>query len=132
MTVLKDPLAQKIIKKRNSMKKNIRNKYVYVIELNSSVLEGGKKSRAFLEANPSRDPDKPCLYVGRTGLSPEERFTKHKSAKQNGKGYVTRYGMRLLPDLYDHLNPMTWDEVVSMELQLAKDLRADGYGVWQN
>jgi hypothetical protein len=40
--------------------------------------------------------------------------------------------MRLLPDLYDHLNPMTWDELVSMEIQLAKDLRAEGYGVWQN
>jgi hypothetical protein len=132
MTVLKDPYVQKTIKASDTMKKNIRNKYVYVVKLDSSVLKSGKITKDFLKANPNRDPDKLCLYVGRTGLSPEQRFAKHKSAKQNGKGYVTRYGIRLLPDLYDHLNPMTWDEVVSMEIKLAMDLRAEGYGVWQN
>ena len=131
MTVLKDLLVQKTIKGSDTMKKNMRNKYVYVVKLDSSVLKGEKCSKDFLKANPNRDPDKLCLYVGRTGLSPEERFAKHKSAKKNGKGYVTRYGIRLLPNLYDHLNPMTWDEVQNMEIQLAKDLRAKGYSVWQ-
>ena len=42
---------------------------VYVIELDSRVL----RSRKFLAANPGRDPAKPCVYVGMTGLSPAER-----------------------------------------------------------
>lgn len=29
-------------------------------------------------ANPDRDPAKPCVYVGMTGLDPQERFKNHK------------------------------------------------------
>jgi hypothetical protein len=31
-----------------------------------------------LERNPNRNPKKPCMYVGMTGLKPEERFANHK------------------------------------------------------
>jgi len=38
-------------------------------------------------------------------------------------------GIRLLPDLYDHLNPMPCEAAVEMEMDLAEDLRRAGYTV---
>lgn len=37
--------------------------------------------------------------------------------------------MRLMPELYEHLNPMPFDAAVQMESELAEDLRAAGYTV---
>ena len=57
-----------------------------------------------LERNPNRNPKKPCMYVGMTGLKPEERFANHKQGIKSASA-VKRYGIRLLPELYAHLNP---------------------------
>ena len=37
--------------------------------------------------------------------------------------------MRLMPELYEHLNPMPFEAAVQMEVELAEDLRAAGYTV---
>ena len=37
--------------------------------------------------------------------------------------------MRLMPELYEHLNPMPFEAAVQMETELAEDLRAAGYTV---
>ena len=42
---------------------------------------------------------------------------------------VTRYGIRLLPELYAHLNPMPYEAAAQMEHDLADDLRRAGYTV---
>jgi hypothetical protein len=42
---------------------------------------------------------------------------------------VKRYGIRLLPELYAHLNPMPFEAAVQMEQDLADDLRRTGYTV---
>lgn len=42
---------------------------------------------------------------------------------------VKRYGLRLLPELYAHLNPMPFDAAVQMEMDVAEDLRRAGYTV---
>ena len=97
---------------------------VYVVLLDSAV----GKNRKVRAANPGRDPKKPCVYVGMTGLSPEERFANHKAGIKSA--WVTRrYGLRLLPELYEHLNPMPFDAAVQMEMDLAEDLRRAGYTV---
>ena len=115
------------------MKKAQKNKNVYVVELDRSVLSGlCRASRKFIAANPLHDITMPCLYVGRTGLTPEERFSKHINGTQNGYGYVTKFGINLVPELYEHLNPMTHDDVEKMEVKLAAKLRKAGYAVWQN
>ena len=57
----------------------------------------------FRAANPKRDSRKPPLYVGMTGLDPEIRFERHK------------YGVK----------------AQRMEWVLARELRSDGYAVWQ-
>jgi hypothetical protein len=100
---------------------------VYVIELDPSVRDNFR----FREANPDCSPDLACLYVGMTGLTPEERFERHKSGIQDSS-LVRRYGLRLRPDLYEYLNPMPYEAAARMESDLAEDLRAVGHGVWQH
>jgi len=95
---------------------------VYVVLLDPKVA----KLSAVRLANPDRDPKKPCVYVGMTGLTPEERFTNHKAGIKDAS-VVKRYG--LLPELYAHLNPMPFDAAAKMEMDLAEDLRRAGYTV---
>lgn len=79
-------------------------------------------------ANLKRDSRKPCVYVGMTGLTPEERFANHKSGIK-AASLVKRHGIRLLPELYLHLNPMPYGAAAQMEKDLADDLRRAGYTV---
>jgi hypothetical protein len=37
--------------------------------------------------------------------------------------------LQLMPELYEHLNPMPFEAAVQMELELAEELRAAGYTV---
>ena len=68
------------------------------------------------------------VYVGMTGLAPEERFANHKKGYKASR-IVTKYGLRLLPELYEVFNPMPFDVAVAMEAELAEDLRRQGYTV---
>jgi hypothetical protein len=97
---------------------------VYVVLLDPAVAKL-KKVRA---ENPDRDPKKPSVYVGMTGLTPEQRFANHKAGMKDSP-LVKRYGIRLLPELYEHLNPMPYDAAAQMEKDLAEDLRRVGYTV---
>jgi hypothetical protein len=79
-----------------------------------------------------RDPKgdgKAGYYVGMTGLSPEERFENHKRGYKSAS-VVTRCGERLVPKLYDHLNPMSYAKAVEMEAALADSLRKRGFVVF--
>ena len=78
--------------------------------------------------NPDRISKKPCVYVGLTGLTPEERFANHQKGFKSSL-YVKRYGVRLLPELYTHLNPMPYEAAAQMEKDLTEDLRRAGYTV---
>ena len=98
--------------------------HVYVVLLDPAV---GKLKKVRVE-NPKRDPRKPCVYVGMTGLIPEDRFANHKAGVK-AAFVVMRYGIRLLPELYAHLNPMPFDAAAQMEKDLAEDLRHTGYTV---
>jgi predicted GIY-YIG superfamily endonuclease len=100
---------------------------VYVVELRPAVL----KHRRFADANPGHQPGKECLYVGMTGLDPEERLARHREGHK-ASYYVTRYGLHLRPDLYEHLNPMAYEKARDIEVQLADSLRKRGYAVWQS
>ena len=75
--------------------------------------------------NPKRD-GRAGYYVGMTGLTPDERFANHKNGIK-AAGVVKRFGERLVPKLYAHLNPMTYGQALKMEQQLAEELRAAGY-----
>lgn len=98
--------------------------HVYVVLLAPAVA----RLRKVRATNPNRDPKKPAVYVGMTGLQPEERFANHKAGIKCA-AVVKRYGVRLLPELFLHLNPMPFDAATEMERDLAEDLRQQGYTV---
>jgi predicted GIY-YIG superfamily endonuclease len=78
--------------------------------------------------NPAGD-GKAGYYVGMTGLTPEERLANHKAGIKAAK-VVQKYGVRLVPTLYEHLNPMSYEDAVRMEVELANSLRKRGFQVF--
>ena len=100
---------------------------IYVIELDKKVLERNR----FKEANPAYIEGKPCVYVGMTSKSPEERFKQHKEGHHASR-FVTQFGIRLKPRQYESHNPMSRDEASEMEFEKARRLRKKGWGVWVN
>jgi hypothetical protein len=98
--------------------------HVYVVLLDSTVAT----LRKVKAENPTSDPAKPCVYVGMSGWTPEERLVNHKRGDK-ASSVVKRYGIRLLPELYAHLNPMPFEAAAEMERDLAEDLRQAGYTV---
>jgi predicted GIY-YIG superfamily endonuclease len=65
------------------------------------------------------------LYVGQTSRDPDWRFDQHK-AGYKASGAVRRFGMRLLPELVEHLNPMRQWESLDLEAALAAAFRTAG------
>src|SRR4051812_23159434 len=61
---------------------------VYVVLLDPAV----RKIRKCRLANPKADPKKPCLYVGLSGLDPEQRFLNHKQGIKCSS-IVKRFGL---------------------------------------
>ena len=96
--------------------------HVYVVLLSPAAARLAEVRRQ----NPGCDPSKPCVYVGMTGLDPAERFQNHKQGLKAAK-VVEKYGVRLLPELYELYNPMPFEAAVVMERELAEDLRKQGY-----
>lgn len=124
-------------KKRQTATKRLTNRrrqtppvphhHVYVVELDPAVLS----EKLFREANSSRDAAKACLYVGMTGLTPDERFANHKSGKKAAR-FVRKYGLHLRRRLYSKEgNPMSYEAAKVKEVELAERLREAGYAVWQ-
>ena len=65
------------------------------------------------------------LYVGQTWRDPDLRFDQHK-AGYKASGAVRRFGVRLLPALGAHLNPMRRWEALELEAALAEEFTAAG------
>lgn len=65
------------------------------------------------------------LYVGQTARDPDVRFDQHKSGHKASRA-VARFGVRLLPHLVDHLNPMLGWESIELEAALADAFRGAG------
>jgi hypothetical protein len=78
--------------------------------------------------NPKGD-GKAGYYVGMTGLTPEQRFANHKAGLKAAR-IVRRCGERLVPSLYEHLNPMPYARAKRMEGHLADSLRKRGFRVF--
>jgi hypothetical protein len=110
---------------RSAMSEGHHN--VYVVQLAPEVWE---QEVRFRKANRGYEGKKPCVYVGMTGLSPEERLAKHLKGEKANR-FVYRYGMKLLPELYAFANPMPYEAAREMEVELAIGLREEGYAVWQ-
>lgn len=123
------------MKTKSTIKSPKKGYSVYVVELRKSVFNDHWQ---FRQANPQFNGALQCLYVGMTSNTPEERFRKHKTGHRNAKGHkissniVEKYGLYLRPSLYEEYNPMTKQQAIKMEEELALALRRKGYGVWWN
>ena len=100
--------------------------HVYVVELDDRVWN----EPGFRRANPDHELGKPFYYVGMTGLDPDIRFDRHKAGVQSNR-FVRDYGVRLVPELYERFNPMTYELAKRMEVEIGIELREKGCGVWQ-
>jgi predicted GIY-YIG superfamily endonuclease len=78
--------------------------------------------------NPNGD-GKAGYYVGMTGLTPEERLANHKAGVKSAR-VVRKHGVRLVPTLYEHLNPLSYEDAVRLEGELANSLRKRGFQVF--
>jgi len=65
------------------------------------------------------------LYVGETTLDPDLRFDQHKTGYKASR-HVSRFGVRLLPQLFEHFNPLRRWEAVELEPALAEAFRRAG------
>ena len=65
------------------------------------------------------------LYVGETSRDPDLRFDQHKSGYK-ASGAARRFGVRLLPELVAHLNPLRRWEAIELEPALAEAFRDAG------
>ncbi len=99
----------------------------YVLELSLSVL----LEEAFCACNPGYIQGRACFYVGMSSRSPEERVLEHLQGTKNVSRIAHTYGQRLRMDLVGNLKRVRRTWAMRYEKQLARELRSQGYGVWQ-
>jgi hypothetical protein len=87
----------------------------------------GVQSRVYIVLLKGVDKKRPgyALYVGKTIRKPEVRFQQHKDGYKASR-YVKKYGVRLLPELFEHLNPMSGAEAIELEVSIAEALKKAG------
>ena len=86
---------------------------------------GGRHSVYVILLHDPRRGDAWGLYVGQTWRDPDLRFDQHKTGYK-ASGAARRFGVRLLPDMTAHLNPMRQWEALEIEAALAEAFTAAG------
>ena len=97
---------------------------VYVVLLDNDIGTIPQMRRR----NPKRNPAKPYVYVGLTSLPLNRRFNFLRATAKN-EWRLHTFGIRLMPELYSSLPPMTFEQAVQTAKKLADDLRGKGFGV---
>ena len=81
-------MKRRTLKQLRSKLESLDHHNVYVVLLDPAVgtlrkarspTTRRKSSLPVRAENPKRDPKKPCVYVGMTGLTPGERFANHRA-----------------------------------------------------
>ena len=105
---------------------------VYVINLSHDVLDKHK----FRKKNPLYVEGQPCVYVGSTACTPDERFQQHKHGYKHNR-YAKDYGVELRQN--DDNNALTTGNphtdrsaAEAREQDLTDTLRKKGWAVWSH
>ena len=71
---------------------------------------------------------KPVFGAGirRDEGSASRKALRESQSRHQGAAIVRRYGERLLPELYQHLAPMSYQDALAMEKELFEELKAKG------
>ena len=100
--------------------KSSRQYCVDVIELDDRACPGGRRWVA----------NRPCVYVGSTGKTPDMRYADHRAGGRSANRFVTRSHVRLRPDLDEGYGPFgSSEQAEAAEVSLGAELRADGHMV---
>ena len=106
----------------------IRGKYyLYAIRLRDDVLSRPK----FRAANPLYRAGKPCYYVGSSIYRPKVRFRKHLNGERSSK-WVRDFGLHVATRKCKAMFETEPGDRIVAERNYAEELRAQGYGIWQN
>ncbi len=97
-----------------------------ICELDPSVAD----DPAFAAVNPRWNPEKLCIYIGMSSLTPEERCSQHLNGTKNVSRIEHKYGLRLRMDLVPLHKPTRRTWAMKLEVRLAKSLRSQGFGTW--
>jgi hypothetical protein len=95
------------------------------IKADTTRARGSRHSVYVILLHDPRGLGKWGLYVGQTAREPDLRFDQHK-AGYKASSAVRRFGVRLLPELVQHLNPMIGRESLDLEAALADAFRRAG------
>ena len=76
------------------------------------------------------DPLKKCygFYVGETSQAPRKRFAQHRCGFKAGRA-AKRFGICLLPALFERFNPFDCNAADKLEFQLGREFRRCGLWV---
>jgi len=108
-------------RRRAKTRASSRQYRLYVVELAPAAIRAHARAEAI----------RGCVYVGQTAHSPEHRFSQHRRGGRLSASKVRRFGVRLRPDLYEAIEPLsTRDEAARAEAQLAADLERQGFCVF--
>ena len=100
---------------------------LYVIDLKKNVI----RDTRFAAANPEYISGKPCVYVGVTYLTADERFEQHMNGIHSAR-IVRNYGKHVRSRDCRILRAMTRARAEKKEAAYAARLRKRGWGVWSN
>ena len=78
--------------------------------------------------DPDRAKDPFGLYVGESANPPDVRFGQHRCGYKASKA-AKKYGISLLPSLYEHINPFSKRENLVVQADLAEVFRTAGFWV---
>jgi hypothetical protein len=100
-------------------------KAVQSVRATTHGMRGAKHRLYVVLLKDSRAAGRWGLYVGETSLDPDMRFDQHKTGYKASR-HVNRFGIRLLPTLFEHFNPLRRWEAVELEPVLAEAFRQAG------
>jgi hypothetical protein len=118
-----DFLTDKFYENPNPDDETVGDHYVYAIELAEDAIF----DRILSPQADTKSPEGKCLYVGMTGLTPEERFLNHIKGHRASR-IVKKFGL----NIFQRRGPMTREKAEHMEVKWAKELRNQGHAVHQN
>lgn len=101
--------------------------WLYAIRLSDEVLSRPR----FLARNPDYKPGKPCYYIGSSIYPPKKRFEMHKAGHKSS-WWVREFGQHVSPSKCFRIEVENAEERDASERAYAEELRARGYGIWQN
>jgi hypothetical protein len=101
---------------------------LYLFELDPDIAS----SLIFQRANPRYVQGMPCFYAGSTSQTAEARFQEHKAGGRNASKVVRGFCRNLRMDLVSSAGKkFPRERALEEEARLARDLRSQGFGVWQ-